>query len=130
MKLSYLIIVTSHHLTHASAVTAVEFAKATIDRGHNVSQVFFYASGALTASQCCDVNEDEVDVTELWKQLAEQYKISLNVCVTSATRRGILDESYAKETGKSVVTMHSAFNMSNLSNCIESLSQCDRVMVF
>ncbi|MGO3641087.1 MAG: sulfurtransferase complex subunit TusD [Psychrobacter sp.] len=53
--------------------------------------VFFYGDGAHTANRLRWQSADQVDLTKAWQHLADQYQLSLPVCVSTALSRGISD---------------------------------------
>lgn len=53
--------------------------------------VFFYADAAHTANRLRWQSADQINLTQEWQDLAEQYQLSLPVCVSTALSRGISD---------------------------------------
>lgn len=53
--------------------------------------VFFYADAAYTANRLRWQSADQINLTQEWQSLAEQYHLSLPVCVSTALSRGISD---------------------------------------
>lgn len=53
--------------------------------------IFFYADAAHTANRLRWQSADQVNITQQWQALAEQYQLSLPVCVSTALSRGISD---------------------------------------
>ncbi len=53
--------------------------------------IFFYADAANTANQLRWQSADQMNITQAWQKLAEQYQLALPVCVSTALSRGISD---------------------------------------
>ena len=53
--------------------------------------VFFYADAADTANRSRWQSADQMNITQAWQKLAEQYQLVLPVCVSTALSRGISD---------------------------------------
>ncbi|OXL26622.1 sulfurtransferase complex subunit TusD [Psychrobacter sp. DAB_AL32B] len=53
--------------------------------------IFFYADAANIANRLRWQSADQMNITQEWQNLAEQYQISLPVCVSTALSRGISD---------------------------------------
>ena len=105
--------------THQASDTAYLFAKAAIEKGHNVSRVFFYHDGVYNSSRLTEPPNDDRHIVNRWQKLAKDHNIDLVVCVAAALRRGIKDEILAK-----------GFRISGLGQLVESGIQADRLVVF
>lgn len=90
----------SHELAHL----ALRYARASLeqsqladissdsaDRDKQPLNLFFYTDAAHVANRLRWQSADQIDLTQQWRALAEQYKISLPVCVSTALSRGISD---------------------------------------
>ena len=53
--------------------------------------VFFYGDAAHIANRLRWQSADQVNLTKEWQNLAEQYELSLPVCVSTALSRGVSD---------------------------------------
>ena len=104
---------------HQASDTAFLFAKAAIEKGHEVFRVFFYHDGVNNASKLTEPPQDDRNIVARWSKLAEEHKIDLVVCVAAALRRGIKDENLA-----------SGFRISGLGQLVEAGIQCDRLVTF
>ncbi len=58
---------------------------------HTPLNIFFYADAAHTANRLRWQSADQLNITQEWQNLAEQYQLSLPVCVSTALSRGISD---------------------------------------
>lgn len=129
---------------HQASDSAYFFAKAALEKGHEISRVFFYHDGVNNSSRLTTPPQDDRNIVSRWAELAEQYKIEspttedgkevmqteLVVCVAAAQRRGVVDEGEAKRNGKDATNIHPAFRISGLGQLVEAAIQSDRLVVF
>ena len=113
------ILVNEGPYNHQAADTAYQFAKAAIDKGHEIHRVFFYHDGVNNASKLTEPPQDDRNIVNRWTKLAEDHGVDLVVCVAAALRRGIVNENLA--TG---------FRISGLGQLVESGIQADRLVTF
>jgi len=113
------ILVNEGPYNHQAADTAYQFAKAAIEKGHEIHRVFFYHDGVNNASKLTEPPQDDRNIVARWSKLAEEHGVDLVVCVAAALRRGIVDENLA--TG---------FRISGLGQLVESGIQADRLVTF
>ena len=78
---------------HEACDSALNFARAVIDRGHTLVRVFFYHDGVNVATGLATPPRDDRDLTAAWGALARDTGVDLVVCVAAAQRRGVVDES-------------------------------------
>lgn len=112
-------------------------------------KVFFYAEAAHIANGLRWQTADQPNITEGWQRLAQQYNLSLPVCVSTALARGITDadnarrhklgsrlsnadECFNNETSASVEPSNLAphFNLVGLGELTTLMSEADRVIQF
>jgi tRNA 2-thiouridine synthesizing protein D len=115
---------------HQSADSAYQFAKAALDKGHEITRVFFYHDGVNTGTRFGVPPQDDRNITLQWSELAKKHGLDLVVCVAAAQRRGILDADEAKRHGKSGDNIADGFRISGLGQLIEAGIQSDRLVVF
>jgi tRNA 2-thiouridine synthesizing protein D len=113
------ILVNEGPYNHQAADTAYQFAKAAIDKGHEIHRVFFYHDGVNNASKLTEPPQDDRNIVSRWSKLAEDHGVDLVVCVAAALRRGIVNDNLA--TG---------FRISGLGQLVESGIQADRLVTF
>jgi len=113
------ILVNEGPFTHQASDTAYHFAKAAIDKGHEVLRVFFYYDGVNNANKLSAPQSDDRNLVKMWGDLAIKNEIDLVVCVAAALRRGIQDEILAE-----------GFRISGLGQLIELGMVADRTLVF
>lgn len=115
---------------HQATDTAYLFAKAALDKGHEINRIFFYHDGVNNGTRLTTPPQDDRNIVSRWSQLAEQYKLDLVVCVAAAQRRGIADADEARRNGKDADNLAPGFRISGLGQLIEACIEADRLMVF
>lgn len=117
MKFS--ILVNEGPYTHQAADSAMHFARAALEKGHEIQRIFFYSDGVHNANRYTQPQSDERHLVKLWSQLASQNDIDLVVCVAAANRRGIQTE-----------LLSPGFRISGLGQLVEAGIGSDRTLVF
>lgn len=117
MKIS--IVVNEGPYTHEASDSAYLFARAVLEKGHEVSRVFFYHDGVNNSTRLTEPPQDDRNIVNRWSKLAEDHKLDLVVCVAAALRRGIRDENLAP-----------GFRISGLGQLIEAGIKADRLVTF
>lgn len=105
--------------THQATDTAYMFAKAALEKGHEVARVFFYHDGVNNSSSLTEPPQDDRHIVNRWSKLAEDHGVDLVVCVAAAMRRGITEGNLA-----------AGFRISGLGQLVEMGIQADRLVVF
>jgi tRNA 2-thiouridine synthesizing protein D len=77
--------------------------------------VFFYADAAHTANRLRWQSADQTNLTQEWQKLAEQYQLSLSVCVSTALSRGISDTDNSARHQLNGENMAAGFHLVGLS---------------
>ncbi len=116
--------------THQASDSAFHFAKAALDKGHEIFRVFFYHDGVNNATRLTTPPQDDRNIVNRWSALAAEHNIDLVVCVAAAQRRGIADADEAKRNGKDADNLAPGFRISGLGQLIEGGIQADRTVVF
>ena len=112
------------------ASSAYQFCVAALAAGHQVVGVFFYQEGVLNATQLLSPASDEVNLTDLWATLAIEKQFPLEVCVSAALRRGIVDQTEAKQLALQQFNLQAPFVLSGLGQLAELSAGCDRLVQF
>lgn len=129
-RLRLAILVGAAPYTHQASHTAYHFAKAALEQGHQIHRIFFYHDGVHNGTRLSVPPQDEPDITKLWRELAEQHRLDLVVCVSAAQRRGLLDAGEARRHGKDADNLATPFRISGLGQLIEAGVESDRLIVF
>lgn len=116
--------------THQASDTAYNFAKAVLEKGHEIYRVFFYHDGVNNATRLTTPPQDDRNVVNRWSELAAAHNLDLVVCVAAAQRRGIADADEARRNGKDANNLAPGFRISGLGQLIEGGIQADRLVVF
>jgi tRNA 2-thiouridine synthesizing protein D len=115
---------------HQASDTAYLFAKAALEKGHEIMRVFFYHDGVNNGTRLTTPPQDDRHVVNRWTELAAKHNLDLVVCVAAAQRRGLVDEGEAKRNGKDATNIAPQFRISGLGQLIEAGIQSDRLVVF
>jgi tRNA 2-thiouridine synthesizing protein D len=110
--------------------SAYQFIKVALAQGHEVFRVFFYHEGIYHAFKHNTMPDDELQLTQLWGELAEQHSVDLLVCISAAQRRGLLYADEAQRRGKQDDDLAIGFRIGGLGQWVEALLEADRVIVF
>jgi tRNA 2-thiouridine synthesizing protein D len=111
-------------------MTAAHFARAVLARGHSISRVFFLDAGTGNGSAAAVYPQDERDRLQPWVELAEQHGVELILCIASALRYGMLDDTEASRHEKPSATIHPAFAVSGLGQLVDASAVADRLVTF
>ena len=115
---------------HQAADTAYFFAKAAIEKGHEIFRIFFYHDGVNNGTRLTTPPQDDRNIVKRWTELAQAHNIDMVVCVAAAQRRGIVDDGEAQRNGKDATNIAPGFRISGLGQLIEGGVQSDRLIVF
>ncbi len=129
-KMKYAIQVNASPNQSHSGYAAYQFIQSAIKNNHEVFRVFFYHEGIYHAFRYSTPPEDELQMTKLWSELANQYGIDLVVCISAAQRRGLLDADEAKRQGKKDLDIAEGFRISGLGQLLEAVLISDRFIEF
>ena len=113
------ILVNEGPFTHQASDSAYRFAVAAIEKGHEVSRVFFYNDGVNNGNKLSEPQADDRNLVKLWSALAEESGVDLVVCIAAALRRGIKEDIIAD-----------GFRISGLGQLVEAGIINDRLVVF
>ena len=116
--------------TNQSSHSALNFAKAVLHEGHDLSRVFFYHDGVNNGTRLTTPPQDDRNIVNRWSELAAQHSLDLVVCVAAAQRRGIVDADEAKRHGKDADNIAPGFRISGLGQLIEAAVESDRLVTF
>lgn len=120
---------TSPYASNAGLI-AYRFIKAALLAQHQVLQVFFYQEGIQHAFKYALPPDDELNISRLWSQLAEEYPIDLLVCISAAQRRGLLCADEARRHDLSDDYLAAGFRIGGLGQWLEASLKADRCLVF
>ena len=113
------ILVNEGPFTHQASDSAYRFAVAAIEKGYQLSRVFFYNDGVNNANKLSEPQSDDRNLVKLWSTLGKEHEVDLVVCIAAALRRGIKEEILAD-----------GFRISGLGQLVEAGIINDRLVVF
>ena len=116
--------------SHQAPLSALHFARAVLAGGHDIYRVFFYHDGVYTGNASAAPPQDEPDIPAMWSAFAAETCTELIVCIASALRRGMLDDTEADRYAKSGSTIVKNFQISGLGQLIDANLIADRVVTF
>lgn len=108
-----LLLITSNPHT-PQATHALACAKELLQDGQEVS-VFFYGDGAYTANTLMWQSADVPNIRDEWVKLANNHRLALPVCVSTALARGITDKQNATRHTLKADNLHAPFYLVGLS---------------
>jgi tRNA 2-thiouridine synthesizing protein D len=126
----YSLVVLSSPTGGLNSRNAAEFAHSAIERGHSIHRVFFLDEGVFAGSNTTVALHDQANPVERWVELAEKYAVDMVLCVTSALRRGVLDENESSRNDKPGPSAHPAFQISGLGQLVDAITESDRMITF
>jgi tRNA 2-thiouridine synthesizing protein D len=130
MSLCFAILVTGQPYSDQSSKTALQFCKAIIERQHRIYRVFFFNDGVHCANNFITPPQDEKSIPTQWQALQQEHELDLVVCVSSALRRGVIDQKEAERYDVSGHNMASGFNIGGLGQWVDACMHADRVIRF
>lgn len=113
-----------------ASLSALHFATAVLEEGHELYRVFFYQDGVYNANRLVTPPQDETDIVSRWSNFGLENDVDLVTCIASSLRRGILDGTEAERYEKPAGNMAPGFVISGLGQLIEACITSDRVMTF
>lgn len=128
--MKYTIMVNEGPYQHQSADSALQFARAVLEKGHEIFRVFFYHDGVNNGTRLSVPPSDDRLIQKEWSELAKEHELDLVICIAAAQRRGLMDESEAKRQGLDADNIIDGFRISGLGQLIEGGIQSDRTIVF
>lgn len=111
-------------------MTALHFAQQVIARGHHLTRVFFSGEGVLNGNALATPPQDETNIAKAWSDLAAANNIELILCVASALKHGVINETEAKRYEKMHSNLQKGFEISGLGQLVEACLTNDRVVTF
>jgi len=113
-----------------SAATALRFAQSLIEQGHEVYRLFFFGDGVHNASKLTVVAQDEINLQQQWSKLIEDNDIDSVICVSSALRRGVLDQTEADRHELGTASAYESSEVAGLGQLVDAALHSDRVVNF
>jgi tRNA 2-thiouridine synthesizing protein D len=124
------VMVTGSPVSQQSARTALSFCEAAVAAGHQLYRVFFYEDGVYTGSSLTITPQDERSINADWSAFVQKHQLDAVICVASALRRGILNDSEAARYEKNAANLAAGFEISGLGQWVDACLNSDRVVSF
>ena len=128
--MKYTIMINEGPYQHQSADSALQFARALLEKGHEIFRVFFYHDGVNNGTRLSVPPGDDRLIQKEWSELAKEHELDLVICIAAAQRRGLMDADEAKRQGLDADNIIEGFRISGLGQLIEGGIQSDRTIVF
>jgi tRNA 2-thiouridine synthesizing protein D len=128
--LIYSLVVLASPVSGHSYRHALGFAESVIARGHAIRRVFFLDAGTMASANSVVVPQDETDPIRPWALLAREHAVELVICITSALRYGMLDETEAGRYERAGATINDWFTIAGLGDLVDACAHSDRVITF
>lgn len=100
-----------------AAITALQVARAIIERGHKLYRLFFYADGVYLAT------EDSSQAASAWQAFIRAQALDASVCSGASVRRGLF-------TGEEAARPAPGFELAGLGQWVDALAASDRMLAF
>lgn len=113
-----------------ASYSAYQFAQSLLSQGHILHRVFFYLDGIHNASKLASPPQDEFDLYNAWKELANNHGIELVVCIAAAMKRGVINKEEAVRYQKDSHNLADSFVLGGLGQLIEAAVVSDRLITF
>lgn len=126
----YSLLVLSSPVSGHGSRAAAEFARCAIARGHSLHRVFFLDAGTVTSSRSSVFPQGETDPVLAWQELHTQHAVELVICISSALKYGMLDDTEAARHERASATIHPAFTVSGLGQLVDACAHSDRLITF
>ena len=114
MKKKYACLITSAPSDTLATQDAIALIEQLINDGSVIDHLFFYCDGVLNANHLSKPLGDEFNPYAAWAKLSNDHDIPLLVCVTSALRRGIVDQDTAQQEGFEQYNLQAPFQQVGL----------------
>ena len=103
---------------------AFKFARSVIQNGHHINRVFFFHEGVRIILEQRELGPEEFDYNKAWRELSSEHEVELNVCVSGAGRRGVVQNETADST------LGQGFELVGLGQLVEAISSGDKYVEF
>lgn len=128
--MKYTLMINEGPYQHQSSDTAIHFARAVLEKGHDIYRVFFYHDGVNNGTRLSAPPQDDRQLQKEWSELAKAHNLDLVICIAAAQCRGLMNVDEAKRQGFDADNIIEGFHLSGLGQLIEGSIQSDRVIVF
>ena len=128
MKFS--VVVYASPYSNEATVSALNFSRAVISKGHSIYRIFFFSDGVHNANKLAITPQDEINLQEQWHTLIQENDLDSVVCVTSGLKRGIIDEKESSNRKLDCSSIMPSSDLSGLGQLVDAYDNSDRVLNF
>ena len=128
--MKFAIVVHGAPYSDQAARSAYLFARSVIDEGHEIYRVFFYHDGVYNANLLSVPPQDEVHIESEWANLGREHQLDMVVCISSALRRGMLNETESNRYERDGTSINPVFTVAGLGQLIDAAIQADKLVTF
>lgn len=128
MKFS--IVVYAAPYSSEAASTAYNFVKTLLDEGHEIYRLFFFSDGVHNANRLAISPQDEKNLQRSWHTLITNHELDSVVCVTSAIKRGVINQQEAERHELSTTSIFESSEIGGLGQLIDAAIKSDRIVNF
>jgi len=129
-SLSYTLVITGAPWASQAPQSALSFARETLAAGHQIDRVFLYGDGVLLASALATPPSDEPHWPRLWAGFLGQHQLPAAVCIASALRRGVIDDTERARYELPASNLLAPYSIAGLGEWVEGNLKSDRVLYF
>ncbi|MFT4862295.1 MAG: tRNA 2-thiouridine synthesizing protein D [Pseudohongiellaceae bacterium] len=126
----FTIVVHSAPYSTQAPASAFRFAKAALLGGHSIYRLFFFGDGVHNGNRLTVTAQDDVNWQKQWDQLIGEHKLDAVVCVSSAIKRGILNEGESVRHELDAVSLTEQAQIAGLGQLVDAVLQSDKVINF
>ncbi len=108
------------------AFLAYQFACALLERGHQITQIFFAQAGVTNGNAFVYPANDEFNLLQAWQTLAQTHQVPLHLCIAAAQRRGVVDAMTAAQRNQH--NLADGFILAGLGEFSKAVLEADRVI--
>lgn len=127
---SIAIMVLGSPYSNSSTRNALDFARHVLSTGRRIELLFFYHEGVHAASGLTVSSQDEQNLPEAWQQFIKANDIEAVVCIASALKRGIIDQSEADRFRKTQHSLDGSLALGGIGQWIEAVNNANKHIVF
>jgi len=128
--LNYTLVITGAPWSSQAPQSALAFARELLAAGQRIDRVFLYGEGVLLASALATPPSDEVNWPKRWAGFLADNAIPATVCIASALRRGIIDDTEQARYELPGNNLLEPLGIAGLGEWVEGNVKSDRVIYF
>ena len=128
--MQYALLVLGAPFSSQAPSSALRFAHAVLAKGHQLEGIFFHHDGVFNASTQLLASPEHSGTYQQWCTLHEQHAVKLDVCVTAAKRRGLIDINASTQQEGQGYQVIAPFELTGIGQLIDLQRRCDRFISF